>query len=210
MKINRVDHIGIAVPNLQEAKKFYEEVLGIKITKEDEVIEDQKVKVSFVPCGEVELELLESTTEDGPIAKYLAKNGGRSGIQHVALNVDNIEEAIAEMKEKGVRMIDEQPRYGAGNSSIAFVHPKASGILVELAQRLDVSQTHMSNLEHGRVSVSLRVLLRLAHFFKCSVDTLLGSVLQGHVVPEVNNDGYDIEDLALLLKVLKQKRVEVM
>ena len=75
----------------------------------------------------------------------------------------------------------------------------------ELAQRLDVSQTHMSNLEHGRVSVSLRVLLRLAHFFKCSVDTLLGSV-----VPEVNNDGYDIEDLALLLKVLKQKRVEVM
>ena len=80
----------------------------------------------------------------------------------------------------------------------------------ELAQRLDVSQTHMSNLEHGRVSVSLRVLLRLAHFFKCSVDTLLGSVLQGHVVPEVNNDGYDIEDLALLLKVLKQKRVEVM
>ena len=70
----------------------------------------------------------------------------------------------------------------------------------ELAQRLDVSQTHMSNLEHGRVSVSLRVLLRLAHFFKCSVDTLLGSVLQGHVVPEVNNDGYDIEDLALLLK----------
>ena len=80
----------------------------------------------------------------------------------------------------------------------------------ELAQRLDVSQTHISNLEHGRVSVSLRVLLRLAHFFKCSVDTLLGSVLQGHVVPEVNNDGYDIEDLALLLKVLKQKRVEVM
>ena len=80
----------------------------------------------------------------------------------------------------------------------------------ELAQRLDVSQTHMSNLEHGRVSVSLRVLLRLEHFFKCSVDKLLGSVLQGHVLPEVNNDGYDIEDLALLLKVLKQKRVEVM
>lgn len=80
----------------------------------------------------------------------------------------------------------------------------------ELAQRLDVSQTHMSNLEHGRVSVSLRVLLRLANFFKCSVDTLLGSVLQRHVTPEVNNDGYDIEDLALLLKVLKQKRVEVM
>lgn len=72
-----------------------------------------------------------------PNCKISCKNGGRSGIQHVALNVDNIEEAIAEMKEKGVRMIDEAPRYGAGNSSIAFVHPKASGILVELAQRLD-------------------------------------------------------------------------
>ncbi len=137
MKINRVDHIGIAVPDLQAAKKFYEETLGIKITKPDEVIDEQKVKVSFVPCGEVELELLESTTEDGPIAKFLAKNGGRTGIQHVALNVSDIKEAIAEMQEKGVKMIDNEPRYGAGNSSIAFVHPKASGILLELAQRLD-------------------------------------------------------------------------
>lgn len=80
----------------------------------------------------------------------------------------------------------------------------------ELAQRLEVSQTHMSNLEHGRVSVSLRVLLRLAHFFQCNVDTLLGNVLQGHVAPEVNNEGYDLEDLTLLLKVLKQKKVEIM
>ena len=80
----------------------------------------------------------------------------------------------------------------------------------ELAQRLDVSQTNMRNLEQGRDNVSLKIMLREAHFFKRSVDTLLGSVLQGHVVPEVNNDGYDIEDLALLLKVLKQKRVEVM
>lgn len=137
MKINRVDHIGIAVPNLEEAKKFYEETLGIKIVKEDEIVEEQHVKVSFVPCGDTEIELLESTTPDGPIARYLDKNGGRSGIQHIALNVDNIEEAIAELKDKGVRMIDEKPRYGAGNSSIAFVHPKASGILLELAQRLD-------------------------------------------------------------------------
>ena len=137
MKINRVDHIGIAVPDLQQAKKFYEEKLGIKITKPDEVIDDQHVKVSFVPCGEVELELLESTTEDGPIARYLAKNGGHAGIQHIALNVSDIKEAIADMQAKGVKMIDNAPRYGAGNSSIAFVHPKASGILLELAQRLD-------------------------------------------------------------------------
>lgn len=137
MKINRVDHIGIAVPDLQKAKKFYEETLGIKITKPDEVIDEQKVKVSFVPCGEVELELLESTTEDGPIARYLAKNNGHAGIQHIALNVSDIKEAIADMQAKGVKMIDNEPRYGAGNSSIAFVHPKSSGILLELAQRLD-------------------------------------------------------------------------
>lgn len=137
MKINRVDHIGIAVPDLEQAKKFYEETLGIKIVKPDEVVEEQCVKVSFVPCGDTEIELLESTTPDGPIARYLEKNGGRSGIQHIALNVDNIEEAIKEMQDKGVQMIDNEPRYGAGNSSIAFVHPKASGILLELAQRLD-------------------------------------------------------------------------
>ena len=136
-KVLQVDHIGIGVNDLAATKEFYKNALGIEHLPEDEIVEEQKVKVSFVPCGDCEIELLESTTEDGPIAKYLAKNGGRSGIQHIALNVDNIEEAIAEMKEKGVRMIDEQPRYGAGNSSIAFVHPKASGILVELAQRLD-------------------------------------------------------------------------
>lgn len=80
----------------------------------------------------------------------------------------------------------------------------------ELAQRMDVSQTHMSNLEHGRVSVSLRVLLRLANYFKCSVDSLLGSVLQGHITPVAHDESYNLEDLALLLKVLKQKRVDVL
>ena len=93
MNVSRVDHIGIAVTNLDETIKFYEEVLGIKC-EGTEVVEDQKVKVAFFPVGDTELEFLESTSEDGPIAKFIEKNGGRGGIQHVALRVDNIEEAI--------------------------------------------------------------------------------------------------------------------
>lgn len=129
----KVDHIGIAVKDLAEAKKFYTEILGIKAMGE-EVVEQQKVKVCFIPCGDSELELLESTSPDGPIAKFIEKNG--QGIQHLALRVDNIETTLADLKEKGVRLIDEKPRYGAGGASIAFVHPKATGgILLELSQR---------------------------------------------------------------------------
>ncbi len=133
--VDRVDHIGIAVADLAEAKKFYTDILGLKATGE-EIVEEQKVKVCFIPSGDSELELLESTSPDGPIAKFIEKNNGRNGIQHIALRVDNIEQTIADLLEKGVRMIDEKPRYGAGGSSIAFVHPKATGgILVELCQR---------------------------------------------------------------------------
>uniref|UniRef100_UPI00036A78D9 methylmalonyl-CoA epimerase n=1 Tax=Propionispira raffinosivorans TaxID=86959 RepID=UPI00036A78D9 len=129
------DHIGIAVADLAEAKKFYTDILGLKATGE-EVVEEQKVKVCFIPSGDSELELLESTSPDGPIAKFIEKNNGRNGIQHIALRVDNIEQTIADLLAKGVRMIDEKPRYGAGGSSIAFVHPKSTGgILVELCQR---------------------------------------------------------------------------
>lgn len=131
--VTKIDHIGVAVKNLEETLKFYEEVLGLK-AEGTEVVEEQKVKVAFLPIGDSEIELLESTEEDGPIAKYIAKKG--EGMQHVALRVDDIEKAIAEMKEKGVRMIDEKPRYGAGGAKIAFVHPKSSkGVLVELTQR---------------------------------------------------------------------------
>ncbi|WP_378953104.1 methylmalonyl-CoA epimerase [Pelosinus sp. sgz500959] len=129
----KVDHIGIAVKDLEQAKKFYTEVLGMTVMGE-ETVEQQKVKVCFIPCGDSEVELLESTSPDGPIAKFIEKNG--EGIQHLALRVDNIEAAIADLKEKGVRMIDETPRYGAGGAQIAFVHPKATGgILLELSER---------------------------------------------------------------------------
>ena len=121
--------------NLEETLKFYEDVLGLKC-EGTEVVEEQKVKVAFLPVGDTELELLESTTEDGPIAKFIAKNGGRGGIQHVAVRVDNIENAIEEVKAKGYKMIDETPRYGAGNARIAFCHPKGTdGVLLELSER---------------------------------------------------------------------------
>ena len=94
MNILRVDHVGIAVNNLEETLKFYEDVLGLKC-EGTEVVEDQKVKVAFLPVGDTELELLESTCEDGPIAKFIAKNGGRGGIQHVAVRVDDIDDVIS-------------------------------------------------------------------------------------------------------------------
>ena len=133
MELKRVDHIGIAVKNLDESVKFYES-LGFKASGY-EVVAEQKVKVAFLPCGDSELELLESTEPDGPIARFIEKNG--PGIQHIAIRVDDIDKALEELKAKGVRLIDQVPRYGAGNARIAFVHPKATGgVLLELTQRM--------------------------------------------------------------------------
>ncbi|CAK7040904.1 methylmalonyl-CoA epimerase [Tissierella sp. P1] len=131
--VGKVDHIGIAVKNLDETLKFYEDILGMKCV-DKEVVEEQKVKVAFLPIGDTEVELLESTEEDGPIAKFIEKKG--EGIQHIAYRVDDIEKAIEELKEKGIKMIDEKPRYGAGGAKIAFLHPKSTfGVLIELCQR---------------------------------------------------------------------------
>jgi methylmalonyl-CoA/ethylmalonyl-CoA epimerase len=132
MKITRVDHIGIAVKSIVESLKVYE-ALGLKSVGVEEVA-DQKVRVAFLPLGEAEIELLESTSPDGPVAKYIEKNG--EGIQHLALRVDNLEAALAELKAQGVRLIDEKPRYGAGGAKIAFVHPRSTGgVLLELSER---------------------------------------------------------------------------
>ncbi|WP_066500803.1 methylmalonyl-CoA epimerase [Abyssisolibacter fermentans] len=131
--VMKVDHIGIAVKSLEETLKFYTQVLGLKL-HDTEIVEEQKVKVAFLPIGDTELELLESTEEDGPIAKYIEKKG--QGMQHIAFRVEDIEKAIEDMKNKGIRMIDEKPRYGAGGAKIAFCHPKSTnGVLVELCQR---------------------------------------------------------------------------
>lgn len=127
--------MGIAVKNIEECRWLYEGNLGLKI-KDIEEIPDQKVKVAFLPLGESKIELLESTDPQGPIAKFIAARG--EGVQHIALRVDNIEEKLAELKEKGVRLIDEKPRLGAGGARIAFIHPKETfGTLIELCERED-------------------------------------------------------------------------
>jgi len=131
--IKKIDHIGIAVKSIEEASKFYKDVLGLEITGV-EVVEEQKVKTAFIPVGDSEIELLESTSDDGPIAKFIEKRG--EGIQHIALQVDDIEKTLEELKQKGIKLIDEIPRYGAGGAKIAFVHPKSTnGVLLELCQR---------------------------------------------------------------------------
>ncbi len=134
MKVLKLDHIGVAVTGLKEGAKMYE-ALGLKLAGTEEVAE-QKVRVGFFPVGDTEVELLESTDPEGPIAKFIEKNGGRGGIQHLAFRVDNIVEALESLKAAGVPLIDQVPRYGAGGAKIAFIHPKATGgVLIELSQR---------------------------------------------------------------------------
>ncbi|MDH3555704.1 MAG: methylmalonyl-CoA epimerase [Deltaproteobacteria bacterium] len=135
MKVLKIDHLGIAVHSIEEAKKLFQDTLGLKF-EGSETVAEQKVTTAFFPVGDSEVELLESTAPDGPIAKYLEKRG--EGIQHIAFRVENIEEALAELKEKGIRLIDEKPRLGAGGAKIAFLHPKSThGVLIEISERED-------------------------------------------------------------------------
>jgi methylmalonyl-CoA/ethylmalonyl-CoA epimerase len=135
MKVLKIDHLGIAVNSIEEAKKLFQDILGLKF-EGTETVQEQKVTTAFFPVGDSEVELLESTAPDGPIAKYLEKRG--EGIQHIAFRVDNLEEALTELKEKGIRLIDEKPRKGAGGAKIAFLHPKSThGVLIELSERED-------------------------------------------------------------------------
>jgi methylmalonyl-CoA/ethylmalonyl-CoA epimerase len=133
MKVKHIDHIGIAVKGIAQAGKFYTDILGLKI-EDIENVADQKVNVAFIPITDSEVELLESTEPDGPVAKYIDSRG--EGVQHIAFRVENIEEALKELKTKGVRLIDQEPRKGAGGAKIAFIHPKEThGVLVEICER---------------------------------------------------------------------------
>lgn len=135
MQVKKISHIGVAVPSIDQYLAFFKDVLGLEFTG-TEVVEDQKVKVAFLTVGESRMELLEPTSDDSPVAKYLANNDGKPKIHHVAYEVDNLEAALAEAREKGVRLIDEEPRIGAGGVRIAFLHPKASaGVLTELCEQ---------------------------------------------------------------------------
>jgi len=131
----KIEHIGIATRALDEALMFWRDALGLEVAH-TEVVEDQKVRVAMLPVGEPRIELLEPTSDDSPVAKFLEKRG--AGIHHVAVRVDNIRAALARLKESGARLIDEAPRVGANNCLVAFVHPSsAGGVLLELVEHTD-------------------------------------------------------------------------
>ena len=128
----KIDHIGIATNGIEETARFYREALGIDVGETEEV-SSQKVRVAMLPFGESRIELLEATAEDSPISKFLTKRG--PGIHHVALSVADIRATLAELKDKGMRLIDEDPRVGAGGCLVAFIHPSSTGgVLIELVQ----------------------------------------------------------------------------
>jgi methylmalonyl-CoA/ethylmalonyl-CoA epimerase len=130
MKIKRIAHLGVAVHDLDSAMKFFTEGLPLEVTHTEDY---QGMKIAFIPIGDSSVELLQDVSGASAIRKYLDKNG--EGIHHIAYEVDDINEAIAELKAKGVKLIDEKPRQGAHGMSVAFMHPKAThGILMELCQ----------------------------------------------------------------------------
>jgi methylmalonyl-CoA/ethylmalonyl-CoA epimerase len=132
MKLSHIEHIGIAVKDLNESIRYYEDILGLKCYAVEEV-KDQRVKTAFFMLGQTKIELLESTDPEGPIGKFIEKKG--EGIHHLAFAVDGIESALAELSEKGVQLIDQNPRKGAEGLDIAFLHPKSTrGILTELCE----------------------------------------------------------------------------
>ena len=129
----KISHLGIATKNIDEALKFWQDALGLE-SVHTETVEDQKVRVAMLPIGDTRIELLEATADDSPIAKFVEKRGG--GIHHLAVEVDNIEESLAKLKQTGARLIDESPRLGAENCLVAFVHPSsANGVLLELIEK---------------------------------------------------------------------------
>jgi methylmalonyl-CoA/ethylmalonyl-CoA epimerase len=133
MNLSHIEHIGIAVKNLDESIKFYENILGLKCYAVEEVA-DQKVKTAFFQIGQTKIELLESTDPEGPIGKFIEKRG--EGIHHIAYAVKGLESSLEELKSKGIKMIDEKPRRGAEGLNIAFLHPRDTfGVLTELCEK---------------------------------------------------------------------------
>ncbi len=136
----KLEHIGIATRELDEALGFWRDALGLEVADIEEVSE-QGVRVAMLPIGETRVELLEPTRDDSPIAKFLEKRG--AGIHHIAVRVDDIRAALEKLKQSGARLIDETPRIGAGNCLIAFVHPSsAGGVLLELVEHTSESAAH--------------------------------------------------------------------
>ena len=132
MDLTHIEHIGIAVKNIEEAKKYYEGVLGLKCYSVEEVA-DQKVKTAFFKIGETKIELLEAMSEDSPVAKFIEKRG--EGIHHIAFATGDVNKSLTEVEEKGVKLIDKKARAGAEGLQIGFLHPKSTlGVLTEFCQ----------------------------------------------------------------------------
>lgn len=128
MEIKKIGHIGIAVSDLESAKDFYTKALGLKVEREETL---EGMKIAFIPVGKVNLELIQCATDEGVIAKFIAKRG--EGVHHIAYEVDDVSSALEELKGQGVKLVDEAPRMGADGKEVAFVHPKSSyGVLTEL------------------------------------------------------------------------------
>ncbi len=141
----KIEHIGIATHNIDDALKFWRDALGLRVVETEEVAE-QGVRVAMLPLGEPRIELLEPTSESSPVARFLEKRG--AGIHHIAVRVDDIRATLRDLKEKGVRLIDETPRVGAGGCLVAFVHPAtAGGVLLELVEH--TSNGHDSEKRDG-------------------------------------------------------------
>lgn len=132
IKKYKLDHIGIAVKDISESLKFYKDALGLTLDG-IEIVTDQKVKTAFLSVGETHLELLEATEADSPVGKFIEKRG--EGIHHIAIKVENIQEHLSQLDENEIKLIDKEPKIGANNKKIAFVHPKStSGVLLELCE----------------------------------------------------------------------------
>lgn len=135
MTPSHIEHIGIAVTNLDEAIRYWEDIMGLKCYAIEEVV-DQKVKTAFFKCGEVKIELLEPTCPESTIAAFIEKNGGKGGMHHIAFSVEDTNVALNDAKDKNVRLIDAQARAGAEGLKIGFLHPKSTlGVLTELCSK---------------------------------------------------------------------------
>ncbi|MFQ6064368.1 MAG: methylmalonyl-CoA epimerase [Candidatus Bathyarchaeia archaeon] len=131
--ITGLEHVGIAVKNLDDALEVFQRILGLKV-EEVQIFEDQKVKIAFLLAGETKIELLEPTDEDSPVGKFIEKRG--EGIHHLAFTVADVETALRKVKEEGIAVVDEKPRIGAQGFKVAFLHPKSTmSVLVELCQK---------------------------------------------------------------------------
>jgi methylmalonyl-CoA/ethylmalonyl-CoA epimerase len=130
MTIKKIHHVAVVVPDIDDALSFWRDALGLDLSHVEDVAE-QEVRVAFLPAGDSEVELVKPTVEGSSLARYIAKRG--SGLHHICFQVDGIEAMLAELKAKGVRLINEEPTTGAGGKKVAFVHPKSTGgVLVEL------------------------------------------------------------------------------